>query len=58
MPWYGKTNTYIVPFTGYVEIHASTKEKADKIFEEQMAGREEFPGAYSVTYEEIQEAQK
>ena len=50
-----KTNTYIVPFTGYVEIHASTEEEAEKIFEEQVFGREEFPIAYSISYEEMSE---
>lgn len=56
MPWYSKTNTYMVPFIGYVEIHASTEEEAKKIFEEQMFGREGFPCVYSITYEDIQEA--
>lgn len=55
MPWYSKTNTYMVPFTGYVEIYASTEEEAEKIFEEQVFGREEFPCVYSITYEDIQE---
>lgn len=50
-----KTNTYIVQFRGYVEIHASTQEEARKIFEEQIIGREEFPVAYSISYEEMRE---
>lgn len=50
-----KTNTYIVHFKGYVEIHASTQEEAGKIFEEQIIGREEFPVAYSISYEEMRE---
>ena len=50
-----KTNTYIVQFRGYVEIHASTQEEAGKIFEEQIIGREEFPVAYSISYEEMRE---
>ena len=50
-----KTNTYIVSFRGYVEIHASTEEEAGKIFEEQVFGREEFPVAYSISYEEMRE---
>lgn len=50
-----KTNTYIVYFKGYVEIHASTQEEAGKIFEEQIIGREEFPVAYSISYEEMRE---
>lgn len=54
MPWYNKTNIYIVPFTGYVEIHASTKEEAEKIFQEKIFGREYFPSSYSITYEEVQ----
>lgn len=49
-----KTNTYIIPFTGFVEIHASTEEEAEKIFQERMFGREYFPGSYSITYEEVQ----
>lgn len=51
-----KTNTYIVPFTGYVEIHASSEEEAEKIFQERIFGRERFSGSYSITYEEVQEA--
>lgn len=58
MPWYSKTNTYMIPFIGYVEIHASTEEEAGKIFKEQIFGREGFPCVYSITYEDIQEAQK
>lgn len=58
MPWYSKTNTYMIPFIGYVEIHASTEEEAEKIFKEQIFGREGFPCVYSITYEDIQEAQK
>ena len=54
MTWYGKTNTYIVPFTGYVEIHASTEEEAEKIFQERIFGRERFSSGYSITYEEVQ----
>lgn len=50
-----KTNTYIVLFRGYVEIHASTQEEAKKIFDEQIIGREEFPVAYSISYEEMRE---
>ena len=51
-----KTNTYIVPFTGYVEIHTSTEEEAEKIFQEKVFGKEHFPGSYSITYEEVEEA--
>lgn len=50
-----KTNTFIVLFRGYVEIHASTQEEARKIFDEQIIGREEFPVAYSISYEEMRE---
>ena len=51
-----KTNTYIIPFTGYVEIHASTEEEAEKIFQEKVFGKEYFPSNYSVTYEYVQKA--
>lgn len=51
-----KTNTYIIPFTGYVEIHASTEEEAEKIFQEKVFGKEHFPSNYSVTYEDVQKA--
>ena len=49
-----KTNTYIIPFTGYIEIHASSEEEAEKIFQERIFGREHFPSSYSITYEEVQ----
>lgn len=49
-----KTNTYIIPFTGYIEIHASSEEEAEKIFQERIFGREYFPSSYSITYEEVQ----
>lgn len=51
-----KTNTYIISFTGFVEIHASTEEEAEKIFQERIFGKEHFPGSYSITYEEVEEA--
>lgn len=51
-----KTNTYIIPFTGYVEIHASTEEEAEKIFQKRIFGKEHFPSSYSITYEEVEEA--
>ena len=51
-----KTNTYIIPFTGYIEIHASSEEEAEKIFQEKVFGKEHFPSSYSVTYEDVQEA--
>lgn len=51
-----KTNTYIIPFTGYVEIHASSEEEAEKIFQEKVFGKEYFPTSYSITYEDVQEA--
>ena len=51
-----KANTYIIPFTGYVKIHASTEKEAEKIFQERVFGREHFPSSYSITYEEVQEA--
>lgn len=50
-----KTNTYIIPFTGYVEIHASTEEEAEKIFQKRIFGKEHFPSSYSITYEEVEE---
>lgn len=50
-----KTNTYIIPFTGFVEIHALTEGEAEKIFQEKIFGREYFPSSYSITYEEVQE---
>lgn len=49
-----KTNTYIIPFTGFVEIHALTEEEAEKIFQERIFEREYFPSSYSITYEEVQ----
>lgn len=51
-----KTNTYIIPFTGFVKIHASTEEEAEKIFQEEIFGKEYFPSDYSITYEEVQKA--
>ena len=49
-----QTNIYIVPFTGYVEIPASSKEEAEKIFREMIFGKEQFPSSYSITYEQLQ----
>ena len=49
-----KTYIYIIPFTGYVEVPASSKEEAEKIFKERIFGREHFPSDYSITYEQIQ----
>lgn len=51
-----KTNTYIIPFTGFVEIHALTEKEAEKIFWKRIFGKEHFPSSYSITYEEVQEA--
>ena len=49
-----KTYIYIVPFSGYIEIPASSKEEAEKIFRERVFGKEQFPSSYSITYEQIQ----
>ena len=49
-----KTYNYIIPFTGYVEIPASSKEEAEKIFRERVFGKEQFPSSYSITYEQVQ----
>ena len=51
-----KTNTYIIPFAGFVKIHASTEEEAEKIFQEEIFGKEYFPSDYSITYEEVEGA--
>lgn len=48
-----KTNTYIVHFTGYVEIQASTEKEAEKIFQEKIFGEEYFPSSYSISCKEI-----
>lgn len=37
-----KTNTYIIPFTGYVEIHASSEEEAEKIFRKKYSEKNIF----------------
>ena len=49
-----KTYNYIIPFSGYVEIPASSKEEAEKIFRERVFGKEQFPSSYSITYEQVQ----
>lgn len=38
-----KTNTYIIPFTGFVEIHALTEEEAEKIFLEKDIRKRTLP---------------